>query len=132
MPGGRIMANTWHGRFPFENDLSPGQDRTTPVKRFAPNGFGLYDVAGNVWEWTSSPWSPDHSDTQPEGPPEAAHSCCAPTPNAALTEADQRVTKGGSHLCAPSYCHRYRPAARQGHTVRSTTSHLGFRCYRPA
>ena len=132
MPGGKIMANTWHGNFPYQNDSAPGQDRTTPVKRYPPNGYGLYDVAGNVWEWTRSPWTPDHSERQPGSPPEAAHSCCAPATSAVLTETDQRVTKGGSHLCAPSYCHRYRPAARQGHTVRSTTSHLGFRCYRPA
>ena len=126
MPAGRLMANTWHGRFPFENDAPAGQDRTTPVKRFAPNGFGLYDVAGNVWEWTSTAWTPTHADDD-TGEPE--HACCAPP---VLTEADQRVTKGGSHLCAPSYCHRYRPAARQGHAIRSTTSHLGFRCSVPA
>jgi formylglycine-generating enzyme required for sulfatase activity len=127
MPDGKVMANTWHGRFPFENTAPAGQDRTTPVKRFPPNGFGLYDVAGNVWEWTSSPWQPTHVDGETGAP--GGHACCAPP---ALTEADQRVTKGGSHLCAPSYCHRYRPAARQGHTVRSTTSHLGFRCAWPA
>ena len=127
MPDGKVMANTWHGRFPFENTAPAGQDRTTPVKRFPPNGFGLYDVAGNVWEWTSSPWQPTHVDG--ETAESGGHACCAPP---ALTEADQRVTKGGSHLCAPTYCHRYRPAARQGHTVRSTTSHLGFRCARPA
>jgi len=122
-PRGRTMANTWRGRFPFENLDRPGADRTTPVKRFAPNGFGLYDVAGNVWEWTRTPWTSSHA--RAAGPP----SCCAPTPG--LAETDRFVTKGGSHLCAPSYCHRYRPAARQGHAVRSTTSHLGFRCCRP-
>ena len=126
MPAGRIMANTWHGRFPYENHRPHGFTRTSPVKRFPPNGYGLFDVVGNVWEWTSSPWSPTHDDIGTPPTP----SCCAPQPP--LTEEDRRVTKGGSHLCAPSYCHRYRPAARQAHAIRSTTSHLGFRCCRPA
>ena len=125
----RSDANTWHGRFPYENLAAPGEDRTSPVKRFAPNGFGLFDVAGNVWEWTGSPWTPDHADAVTEAP---SHSCCGPALTPGLTEQDRRVIKGGSHLCAPSYCHRYRPAARQGHAVRSTTSHVGFRCCRPA
>lgn len=122
-PGGKVMANTWQGRFPFQNDKPPGQDRTSAVKRYPANGYGLFDVAGNVWEWTSSPWADTHSgaDGQERG-------CCGPEPG--LSEQERRVTKGGSHLCAPSYCHRYRPAARQGHAVRSSTSHLGFRCVR--
>jgi sulfatase modifying factor 1 len=127
MPKGRIMANTWHGRFPWENLRTHGFDRTSPVRRFAPNGYGLYDVAGNVWEWTTTPWVADHTTTG-DAP---IHGCCTPrTEN--VGEQDRRVIKGGSHLCAPSYCHRYRPAARQGHAVRSTTSHLGFRCVIPA
>lgn len=121
-PGGKIMANTWQGRFPHENLARPGSDRTSPVKRFPPNTYGLYDVAGNVWEWTRSAWTDTHAPTP---------SCCGPQPGA-LTEQDRFVTKGGSHLCAPSYCHRYRPAARQGHAVRSSTTHLGFRCIREA
>ena len=91
---------------------------------FAPNGYGLFDVAGNVWEWTSSAWTPDHA-AAPEAP--ASHACCGPQ---AVREEDRKVMKGGSHLCAPTYCHRYRPAARQGHGVRSSTNHLGFRCVR--
>src|SRR3954467_10567119 len=123
-PRGRAMANRWFGRFPWEN-LSPhGFERTSPVKRFPPNGFGLYDVTGNVWEWTTTGW-PDPGNR----PAEPAHSCCAPQPPV-LTEHARRVIKGGSHLCAPSYCLRYRPAARQGQEVRSTTGHLGFRCVR--
>ena len=121
-PGGKLMANTWQGRFPYENLAAPGTQRTSAVKRFAPNGYGLFDVAGNVWEWTSSCWTEAPGETV-----EVANGCCGPT-SAALTEADRRVTKGGSHLCAPSYCHRYRPAARQAHAVRSTTGHVGFRC----
>lgn len=130
-PGGRIMANRWFGRFPWENEHPHGFDRTSPVKRFPANGFGLYDVTGNVWEWTATAWpsSPDggggaDADEQP-----AHHGCCAPEVEQ-LAEAVRRVIKGGSHLCAPSYCLRYRPAARQGQEVRSSTGHLGFRCVR--
>jgi formylglycine-generating enzyme required for sulfatase activity len=124
MPKGRIMANTWHGRFPWENLRPHGLDGTSPVRRFPPNGYGLYDVAGNVWEWTSTAWTDSHPVAT--GVTSVAMACCAPS--APLSEEDRWVTKGGSHLCAPSYCLRYRPAARQGHSVRSSTGHLGFRC----
>lgn len=126
MPRGRVMANTWHGEFPWRNDRPGRHGLTTPVGTFAPNGYGLFDVAGNVWEWTTSPWT----DTHETGSPGATPNCCAPT--LAIDEGTRMVIKGGSHVCAPSYCHRYRPAARQGQAVRSTTSHLGFRCVRPA
>jgi formylglycine-generating enzyme required for sulfatase activity len=89
--------------------------RVRPVRR-----------GGNVWEWASSSWR-----DSPGNGVETVHACCGPT-SSALTEEDRRVTKGGSHLCAPSYCHRYRTAARQAHAVRSTTGHLGVRCSRPA
>lgn len=128
MPRGRVMANTWHGRFPFENLAPHGFTRTSPVKRFPPNGYGLYDVTGNVWEWTSSRWTANHSVDEPAQAAEAGTSCCAPR---SIGEHDRYVMKGGSHLCAPSYCHRYRPAARQAQGPRDTTSHLGFRCVRP-
>jgi formylglycine-generating enzyme required for sulfatase activity len=127
MPRGRRMANTWHGRFPFENLDPPGRDRTTPVGRFAPNRWGLVDLIGNVWEWTATPWTEDHSgglDGDRAAP--VAGTCCAPS--GPLRESDRRVMKGGSHLCSAEYCLRYRPAARQGQAVRSSTSHLGFRC----
>jgi sulfatase modifying factor 1 len=119
-PRGRVMANTWQGRFPWEN-LKRGRDkRTTPVKRFPANGFGLYDMAGNVWEWTTSRFTADHAG-------EASRGCCGP-PGARAGEIERRVIKGGSHLCSPDYCLRFRPAARQGQTVDTATSHIGFRC----
>lgn len=113
-PGGRHMANTWQGRFPFENTAEDGFDRTSPVGSFPANGYGLYDMAGNVWEWTETPY------TLGAGRP----ACC----QASGAGARQRVVKGGSHLCAPSYCHRFRPSARQGEDVDTATSHIGFRC----
>jgi formylglycine-generating enzyme len=134
-PRDRMMANTWQGEFPWQNFLLDGYERTSPVKTFAPNGYGLFDMAGNVWEWTSDFFTPNH-------PGEAAHPCCTPV-NPRVTSPERsydkgapgehiprRVTKGGSHLCAPNYCLRYRPAARQGQAVDSTTSHIGFRCAR--
>jgi sulfatase modifying factor 1 len=134
-PRGRMMANTWQGEFPWQNLLLDGYERTSPVKSFPPNGYGLFDMAGNVWEWTSDFFTPTHDG-------EARHPCCAPhnprvpTPEHSYEKSGpgaripRRVTKGGSHLCAPNYCLRYRPAARQGQAVDSTTSHIGFRCTR--
>ncbi len=131
-PKGRLMANTWQGRFPWENTGDDGFIGTSPVKSFAPNGYGLYDVAGNVWEWTCDFFTPQHH--------AADRPCCAPR-NPRVDRAEQsyavgapgahlprKVIKGGSHLCAPNYCLRYRPAARQAETVDTSTSHLGFRC----
>ena len=123
MPRGRVMANTWHGEFPWQH--LDGAAGTSPVGRFPPNGYGLHDVTGNVWEWTDTAWQEHRGATDDD----KGGSCCSPRGlHAPLTESDRYVTKGGSHLCAPSYCLRYRPAARQGHSVRSSTSHLGFRC----
>ncbi|MFC0283304.1 formylglycine-generating enzyme family protein [Camelimonas abortus] len=132
-PGGRHMANTWQGMFPYENTKEDGHARTSPVRAFPPNDFGLYDMIGNVWEWTSDFWSARH-------PESAASPCCAPRNPRGGTEAEsldpaqpairipRRVVKGGSHLCAPNYCRRYRPAARRPEPVDTSASHLGFRC----
>jgi formylglycine-generating enzyme len=125
-PKGRQMANTWQGEFPWQNLLTDRYAGTSPVGAFPPNGYGLADMAGNVWEWTSDFFTPRHPD-------EVERPCCVPrNPQVAapvLAEAiPRRVIKGGSHLCAPSYCLRYRPAARQGEAVDTSTGHIGFRC----
>lgn len=132
-PGGRHMANTWQGRFPWHNDAADGYERTSPVTAFPANGYGIHDMIGNVWEWTDDWFSDRHV-------PEATTTCCMPrnprggTREASFDPRDQqtlfprKVIKGGSHLCAPEYCQRYRPAARHPETVDTSTSHLGFRC----
>ncbi|MCB4767404.1 formylglycine-generating enzyme family protein [Ancylobacter sp. Lp-2] len=134
-PDGRQMANTWQGEFPFQNLALDGFERTSPVKSYPPNGYGLHDMIGNVWEWTADFWTTRH-------PEEAAKACCVPqNPRGGPEEASydpgqptiripRRVVKGGSHLCAPSYCRRYRPAARHAEPVDSSMSHIGFRCVR--
>ncbi|MFU9030512.1 formylglycine-generating enzyme family protein [Rhodococcus erythropolis] len=133
-PGGRPGGNVWQGQFPWENLLEDGHERTAPVGKFRPNGYGLFDMAGNVWEWTADHYTSDHAHSSKNVAP--ASSCCIPrNPRAEFaTEAlagepyARRVIKGGSHLCAPNYCLRYRPAARQGESEESSTCHVGFRC----
>ena len=132
-PRGRHMANTWQGAFPHENSKEDGWARTSPVRSYPPNGYGLYDMIGNVWEWTSDFWSTRH-------PGDAPKACCVPQNPRGGPEADsydprqpevripRKVLKGGSHLCAPNYCRRYRPAARHAEPVDTSTSHVGFRC----
>ena len=132
-PGGKQMANTWQGGFPHENLKLDGYDRTSPVTAFSPNGHGIYDMIGNVWEWTSDWYSPEHeADTAkacciPENPrggrEDLSHDPCLPD-----IGIPRKVLKGGSHLCAPNYCRRYRPAARHPEPVDTSTSHVGFRC----
>jgi sulfatase modifying factor 1 len=129
-PGGKPMANTWQGDFPWQNLMLDGFEGTSPVGSFPANGFGLYDMTGNVWEWTTDFFTPRHPD-------EAEKACCIPENPRTLSDAEsyapgetipRRVIKGGSHLCAPNYCLRYRPAARQGEAIDTSTGHLGFRC----
>jgi formylglycine-generating enzyme required for sulfatase activity len=122
-PHGRMMANTWQGRFPWENLRTDGYEGTSPVGSFPANGYGLYDMTGNVWEWTCDHFFPRHVRS-------AAGGCCGPhSPHAGpAARLRLKVIKGGSHLCAPSYCLRYRPAARQGESIDTSTCHLGFRC----
>jgi formylglycine-generating enzyme required for sulfatase activity len=130
-PGGRHMANVWQGEFPNENLCLDGYELTSPVRSFPPNGYGLFDMIGNVWEWTAD-WYQDHD--------AVSSSCCTVTdPRGGDRDAShdaqqpglptpRKVMKGGSHLCAPNYCRRYRPAARMPQPVDTATSHLGFRC----
>ncbi len=119
-PGGQLMANTWQGHFPYCNDGALGWAGTSPVGMFPPNGFGLLDMIGNVWEWTVTEFSAHHRLDQPP------KNCCAP---AGLADpAVSQTLKGGSHLCAPEYCHRYRPAARSPQSQDTATTHIGFRC----
>lgn len=132
-PGGRHMANTWQGEFPSENLVEDGFERTSPVGSFPANGYGLLDMIGNTWEWTSDWFSAGHTS-------DPAKACCFPrNPRGGPVEASydpaqpeiripRKVIKGGSHLCAPNYCRRYRPAARHAEPVDTSTSHLGFRC----
>lgn len=116
---GALMANTWQGRFPYRNDGALGWIGTSPVGTFPANGFGLVDMIGNVWEWTTTPFSAHHR-------PQPQSACCPPPadPDPAVNQ----TLKGGSHLCAPEYCHRYRPAARSPQSQDSSTTHIGFRC----
>jgi sulfatase modifying factor 1 len=117
-PGGRLMANTWQGRFPYRNDAADGWIGTSPVGSFPPNGFGLVDMIGNVWEWTTTRYLPHHQTLAASTP------CCGPNSDPGVNQ----TLKGGSHLCAPQYCHRYRPAARSPQSQDSATTHIGFRC----
>jgi formylglycine-generating enzyme len=132
MPGGQVLANTWQGEFPYSNLAIDGYEGTSPVGAFPPNGYGLLDMIGNVWEWTSDWYGSRHA---------MASSCCSVSDSPRGGDREQsydprtpdlriprKVTKGGSHLCAPNYCRRYRPAARMAQSIDTSTCHLGFRC----
>ena len=132
-PDGRLMANYWQGEFPWQNLETDGYEGTSPVGTFPPNGYGLVDVVGNVWEWTTDWYGSKHQ-------ADATKACCIPKNPRGGTEIDsvdpreaalaipRKVIKGGSHLCAPNYGYRYRPAARFPEPVDTSTCHLGFRC----
>ena len=131
-PGGAVMANYWQGNFPYSNLRGDGGYRTVPVTTFPANGFGLHDMIGNVWEWTDDWWS--ESSVQPASP-----CCVAENPRGGSMRGSldpemphiaigRKVIKGGSHLCAPNYCQRYRPAARAPQMIDCATCHIGFRC----
>jgi len=129
--GGKHMANTWQGEFPWQNLKEDGFEGIAPVGSFPPNNYGLYDMAGNVWEWTTD-WYQEHG--------KIVHSCCGSfnpkggereksyDPNTPEIKIPRKVMKGGSYLCAPNYCRRYRPAARMAQPIDTSTCHLGFRC----
>jgi sulfatase modifying factor 1 len=132
-PGGQHMANTWQGPFPWRNFVADGFTGTSPVGSYPANAYGLSDMAGNVWQWTTDWYSTSHTVGKMDA-------CCTPrNPRGANAEVSydsaqphvripRKVVKGGSFLCAPSYCRRYRPAARQPQMVDTAISHLGFRC----
>ena len=132
-PGGEHMANTWQGAFPSENLAADGFERTSPVTAFPPNGYGVHDMIGNVWEWTNDWYTAKHAADAPKA-------CCIPeNPRGGREDESfdscqpdvkipRKVLKGGSHLCAPNYCRRYRPAARHAQPVDTSASHIGFRC----
>jgi len=132
-PGGRPMANFWQGAFPYQNTKLDGYERTSPVGAFPANGYGLHDMIGNVWEWTIDWYRPRQDAAQHK-------SCCIPNnprssspdgsydPRPQAARIPRKVLKGGSHLCAPNYCRRYRPAARHPQPIDTSSSHVGFRC----
>ena len=131
-PQGKMMANTWQGEFPWQNLKTDGYEGTSPVGAFAPNGYGLYDMIGNTWEWTTD-WYQTHGQIKPEdccgnrvnprgGDREASYD-----PQMPEIKIPRKVIKGGSFLCAPSYCRRYRPPARMAEPIDTSTCHLGFR-----
>ena len=134
MPGGPHMANTWQGEFPWQNRWSDGYEGTSPVGAFPANGYGLYDMIGNVWEWTTDWYRAGPSGRSSEGLLRPAQSARVRRGRRATTRASpairipRKVLKGGSHLCAPNYCRRYRPAARFPEPVDTSTCHVGFRC----
>nr|BFF09761.1 hypothetical protein GCM10025699_10640 [Microbacterium flavescens] len=129
-PGGRVMANSWLGRFPYLNE---GVGDAAPVGSYPPNGYGLHDMTGNTWEWTSDYWTPRHlrlSDRPVDAGRRQNLLATASAEEGFATP--RRVLKGGSHLCSPDYCLRFRPASRSPQAEDTGMSHIGFRCARDA
>jgi formylglycine-generating enzyme required for sulfatase activity len=133
-PGGRPVANTWQGAFPHQNTKLDGWERTSPVGSFPANGYGLLDMIGNVWEWTDD-WYLEHRErmaTDGGGMAQDGGGCCesqrSVDPTSQHGTIPRKVVKGGSFLCAPNYCQRYRPAARLAQGIDTSTCHMGFRC----
>lgn len=130
-PGGTFMANTFQGRFPDKSLAEDGYERAAPVASFPPNGYGLYDMAGNVWEWTSDWYRPDyyrtlaaqgHTPRNPQGPADSFDPSEPGVP--------KRVHRGGSFLCTDQYCARYIVGGRGKGEPATGTNHLGFRLVR--
>lgn len=115
-PRGRWMCNIWQGTFPTDNTGEDGHVATAPVKSYRPNGYGLWNMAGNVWEWCADWFAADYYERSPADDPRGP------------ADGGQRVMRGGSFLCHDSYCHRYRVAARSSNTPDSSASNIGFRC----
>ena len=132
-PGGSHLANTWQGSFPHENLNADGYERTSPVTAFPANGYSVHDMIGNVWEWTCDWYAPDHQTNTAVGccgalNPPGGREDSSFDPSQPEIRIPRKVLKGGSHLCAPNYCQRYRPAARYPQPIDTSTSHVGFRC----
>ncbi len=137
---GKYMTNTFTGDFPYNNTKADGFEGVAPVKSFLPNGYGLYDMVGNVWNWTADLYRADTNAQLAKQASESETGCCV-NPKGPLTSFDptremsdtpQRVTKGGSFLCNPSYCESYRSSARRGTPPDTGTMHIGFRCVKDA
>ncbi|MCB2066122.1 MAG: formylglycine-generating enzyme family protein [Erythrobacter sp.] len=134
-PGGQMLANFWQGQFPCENTLEDGWERTSPVRHYPPNDYGVWDMIGNVWEWTTDWYALPRAVAKAKpgacctiANPRGGRKADSFDPCMPQSKIARRVIKGGSHLCAESYCQRYRPAARQGQALDTSTSHIGFRC----